>query len=60
LIQELETRNRTHPRHIAARYAELTHYVVPLKESIVEVVARTIEVIRGREMLRDRGSHSGR
>jgi hypothetical protein len=47
LIIEFERLNRVHPRHHAARYAELRHWVVPLKECTVEVVARSLEALRG-------------
>jgi hypothetical protein len=47
LVIELERLNRVHPRRDAARYAGLRHWVVPLKECTVEVVARSLEALRG-------------
>lgn len=46
LIEDLEARNRVHPGHRPARYADLTHYLVLLKETTVEVVAREVETLR--------------
>jgi hypothetical protein len=46
LIDDLERRNRVHDRHNPARYRELHHWIVPLKECTVEVVARSLEVER--------------
>ena len=45
-IARLEQVNRIHPRHEAERFSRLHHYIVPLKESIVEVVAETVAVQR--------------
>ena len=47
LIAELERTNRVHARHSAERYIPLRHWVVPLKECTVEVVARSPRVERG-------------
>jgi hypothetical protein len=47
LIAELERRNRVHPHHSAARYTALRHWVAPLKECTVEVVARSLHMERG-------------
>ncbi len=46
LIAGLERQNRVHPRHRTARFEGLTHYVLPLKECVVEVVARDLTVRR--------------
>ena len=46
LIAELERRNRVHDRHDPSRYAALTHFIIPLKESTVEVVARDLRIDR--------------
>ena len=46
LVQDLERRNRVHPIHSASLFEGLTHYVVPLKECVVEVVAREVAVHR--------------
>jgi hypothetical protein len=45
-IRDLERRNRVHPRHDAARYVRLTHFILPLKECTVEVVAEKVSVLR--------------
>ena len=45
-IRDLERRNRVHPRHDAALYARLTHFILPLKECTVEVVAEKVTVLR--------------
>lgn len=42
LIAEIEHGNRSHPRHDPLRYAQLRHWIVPLKECTVEVVAETL------------------
>jgi hypothetical protein len=47
LISDLERRNRVHPHHSAERYTELRHWVAPLKECTVEVVARSLHIKRG-------------
>ena len=46
LISGLELQNRVHPMHSASRFANLTHYLLPLKECVVEVVARDLVVHR--------------
>jgi hypothetical protein len=46
LIGDLEQRNRVHDRHDPARFTSLTHYIIPLKESLVEVVA--LDLVIGR------------
>ena len=46
LIADLERRNRVHDRHDPARFAALTHFIIPLKESTVEVVVRDLMVDR--------------
>ena len=47
LIADLERHNRVHAHHSAERYIELRHWVAPLKECTVEVVARSLHVERG-------------
>ena len=46
LIVDLERRNRVHDRHNAAVFAALTHYIIPLKESVVEVAAHDLTIGR--------------
>ena len=46
LIAELERQNRIHPSHDPLLFEDLTHFVVPLKECVVEVVASTLAVRR--------------
>jgi hypothetical protein len=46
LVKALERQNRVHPMHSAALFDGLTHYVLPLKECVVEVVARGLAVQR--------------
>lgn len=46
LIARLERQNRVHPMHHAARCDGLKHYLLPLKECVVEVVARDLVVHR--------------
>jgi hypothetical protein len=46
LIDGLERQNRVHPQHSASLFEGLTHYVLPLKECVVEVVAREVAVRR--------------
>ena len=48
LIDGLERQNRVHPRHSASLFEGLTHYVIPLKECVVEVIAREVAVRRSR------------
>ena len=45
-IARLEQVNRVHPGHEAERFSRQHHYIVPLKESIVEVVAEPVAVQR--------------
>jgi len=45
-IMDLERQVRDHPHHYAARFARLTHFIVPLKESTVEVAAERVTVLR--------------
>jgi hypothetical protein len=45
-IADLERRNLVHPHHNATRFARLTHFVLPLKEGTVEVVAEQVSVLR--------------
>jgi len=46
LIADLEARNRVHPGHDARQYGDLRHYVLPLKECVVEVVATHLTMSR--------------
>jgi hypothetical protein len=46
LVASLESQNRVHPMHDPARFAGLTHHVLPLKENLVEVVAGSVDVLR--------------
>jgi hypothetical protein len=46
-VSDLKARNQVHPHHVGSRYTDLIHFVLPLKECVVEVVARTITVARG-------------
>jgi hypothetical protein len=43
-IIELEHRDRVHPDH--ARFSILTHFIVPLKDETVEVMAEAVEMLR--------------
>jgi hypothetical protein len=45
-IVRLKEDNRVHPRHDAERFSRLHHYVLPLKEGIVEVIAEAVTVQR--------------
>jgi hypothetical protein len=46
-ITDLERQNRVHPRHDPAVFvAGLRHFILPLKERTVEVIASTCQVIR--------------
>ena len=47
LIANLEKKNRFHPLRDPQRFRRLRHWVVPLKEVLVEVVAEGIELQRG-------------
>lgn len=46
LIANFEKRNRFHPLHDPRQFRQLRHWVVPLKEVLVEVVAEAIELQR--------------
>jgi hypothetical protein len=46
LIANLDKRDRFHPKHGDHSFRQLRHWVVPLKETLVEVVAATIEIHR--------------
>lgn len=45
-IEQLEHQNRVHPSHDPTRFSTLRHFVLPLKEDTVEVVARGVTVRR--------------
>jgi hypothetical protein len=45
-IADLERRNRVHRYHDPGRFDGLRHFVLPLKETTVEVVARSVEASR--------------
>lgn len=45
-ISELERQNRVHPSHDPSAFAHLRHFVLPLKECVVEVVAGLPAVTR--------------
>jgi hypothetical protein len=45
-IADLERHNGGHPRHDATRSAKLAHFILPLKEGMVEVVAEQVSVLR--------------
>ncbi len=46
LRSELKRQNVVHPGHDPARFDQLEHYVVLLKECVAEVVAMSVEVHR--------------
>lgn len=46
LIASLRKQNSVHPHHESRRYDFLDHYIAPLKERVVEVVARSLVVHR--------------
>lgn len=46
LIKELERRSRVHPLHRPSRFEDLIHYLLPLKECVVEVVASDVTAQR--------------
>jgi len=46
LIATLARETSVHPQHDPARFAELTHHVLPLKECTVEVVASRVTITR--------------
>ncbi|HEY3060258.1 MAG TPA: hypothetical protein VGL99_14960, partial [Chloroflexota bacterium] len=41
-IAALETGNRVHPRHDPTHFTTLRHFVLPLKEKVVEVLSWTL------------------
>lgn len=45
-VRALERQNRVHPSHDPSRFARLIHYVIPLKECVVEVIASAVAVQR--------------
>lgn len=45
-IADLERRNRVHSGHNPAWFARLTHFILPLKEDTVEVIAEAVTVLR--------------
>jgi hypothetical protein len=45
-IDQLERQNRVHHHHDPERFRVLRHFILPLKESTVEVVARDVTVLR--------------
>jgi hypothetical protein len=45
-IADVERRNRVHSGHDPARFASLTHFILPLKEDTVEVIAEEVIVMR--------------
>ncbi|MEO5920828.1 MAG: hypothetical protein ABIQ01_06765 [Pseudolysinimonas sp.] len=46
LIASLERDNRVHPFHEPEWYASMSHHILALKESTVEIVASTVRVVR--------------
>jgi hypothetical protein len=46
LVDSLRRQNSVHPSHDPRRYDFLVHYIAPLKECVVEVVAGSMEVRR--------------
>lgn len=46
LVKVLERQNSVHPFHNPARFTGLTHFVLPLKECVVECVAEHVAVVR--------------
>jgi len=44
LADDLERQNQVHPAQDASKYKRLTHPIVPLKEDVVEVVARALTI----------------
>jgi hypothetical protein len=46
LIASLERQNSVHPFHQPEWFANMRHYVLPLKETTVEVVAATLSIVR--------------
>ncbi len=49
-IAELEHQDRAHPRHDPARFAGLRHFILPLKEKTVEIVANKVLVVRSDQL----------
>jgi hypothetical protein len=45
-IADLERQSRVHKLHDSARFARLTHFILPLKDSVVEVAAEDAAVLR--------------
>jgi hypothetical protein len=45
-IRDLERQNRVQPRHDAARFTRLTHFILLLKECTAEAVAEEVTVLR--------------
>jgi len=45
-VRALAAQNSVHPSHDQRRYDSLDHYIVPLKECVVEVVASSFETQR--------------
>jgi hypothetical protein len=45
-IADLERQNLVHPHHDTARFTRLAHFILPLKEGTVEVVAENVTVVR--------------
>ncbi len=54
-IRLLETANRVHPRHDPSSFDGLQHWVLPLKECVVEIVATAIEVRRSERIISSAG-----
>jgi len=50
-IADLERQNRVHPRHNPGRFARLRHFILPLKERTVEVIATGWETQRSETSL---------
>jgi hypothetical protein len=50
-LADLERRNRVHPRHDPGWFADLRHFILPVKEKTVEVVANGWKVVRSERML---------
>jgi hypothetical protein len=48
LIAQFERQNRVHPRHSSQLFDGLRHWILPLKGSVVEVVAETGEIRRAK------------
>lgn len=50
-ISDLERMNRVHPRHSAALFAGLRHFIFTLKEDTLEVVAVSYRLVEGADFL---------